>query len=274
MQPQSKHSWINLAELKDRLTKKLGPERSSQYFDYLKSFLSLKLNKPDFDKLCLRTLGRDNISLHNQLIRSILNNACTRTVPPTIVDNKVYLENGSIPVVHRKSGKEVASRNSLHPPLGIQKWPVSGSRKVSSLGSSSKCVTDGLLETLTLKERMDNLAATQGLQGVSMDCARVLNNSLDFYLKNLIRSVAKLSGPGLGHEPIKNGSVNHQAHLRPLNGVTPVCQYQIQSRMQEREPKRAFSLRELTVAMELDPQQLGEDWPVLLEMIYTHGFEE
>lgn len=266
MQPPSKHSCINLAELKDQLTKKIGPERSHQYFDYLTRFLSLKLSKAEFDKLCLRTIGRDNICLHNQLIGSILKNVCTRNAPPTVVENKkVYHENGSIPLVHRKSGNEVSRRNSLHPPLGIPKWSVSGSRKVSSLRSNSRCVTDGLIETIRLKERMDQLASTQGLQGVSMDCARVLNNGLDSYLKNLIRSVA---------EPMKSSSINHQAHFRPLNGVSPGYQYQIQRRMQGRERKRPISLRDLTVAMELNPRLLGDDWPVLLEKICTHAFEE
>nr|XP_043616752.1 uncharacterized protein LOC122588660 [Erigeron canadensis] len=284
MQPPQKHSCVDLGELKNEIIKQIGLEKSQQYFDYLKRFLSLKLSKVEFDKLCLRTVGRDNISLHNQLIRLILKNACTRKVPPTSAENKkVYHENGLVPVVHskhqtesfgRKSGKEASARSSLHPPLGIPDWPVGGSRKSSSLSSTSKCVTDGLIETVRLKERMDQLAATQGLQGVSAECASMLNNGLDAYLKGLIRSFIELSGARSGVEPMKNGSINHQAHFRPLNGIRSGHHYQIQSRMQEPEPKRPVSLLDLTVAMELNPQQLGEDWPILLEKICTHAFEE
>lgn len=234
MQPPQKHSRINLADMKDQLSRKLGPERSKQYFDYLKRFLSLKLTKIEFDKLCLRTIGKDNISLHNQLLRSLLKNACTRKLPPpppTIGSKKVHHENGSVTA-----------------PLGIP----CGARKVSSLGSNRKCVsvfdTGGLMETFKLKERMDQITATQGLQGVSMECATVLNNGLDAYLKGLIRSFT---------------------HFRSVNGVRPGQHFQIQ-----REPKRPISLLDFRVAMELNPQQLGEDWPLLLEKICTHAFEE
>lgn len=282
MQPPQKHSWINLAELKDQLTRKLGSERSNQYFDYLKRFLSLKLSKIEFNKLCLRTLGRDNISLHNQLIRSILKNVCTRKIPPpkhddhstTVGNNKfsdeVYHENGCIPAVNtkypteslgRKSGKQAA-------PLGIPNLPISisGVRKASSSGRKSKFL--GILDINGLRRRMEQLAVTQGLEGVSMDCANVLDNGLDAYLKGLIRSFAELS------RARKNISIKHHAHLSPLNGIS----YQIETRnwsletMQENEEKRPISLLDFTVAMELNPQQLGEDWPILLEKICTHAF--
>ncbi|KAI3785954.1 hypothetical protein L1987_45080 [Smallanthus sonchifolius] len=168
----------------------------------------------------------------------------------------------------RKTEKEASTSPSLHAPLGIPHWRVSGSRKASSLASISD--TGGLIETVKLKEHMDQLSATQGLQ-VSMDCASVLNNGLDAYLKRLIRSFSELSGPRSGSEPMNNGSIKHQANFRPLiNGYRPVYLHQ----MQELAPKRLISLVDLTVAMELNPQQLGVDWPVLLEKVCIHGFKE
>ncbi|KAI3749640.1 hypothetical protein L2E82_20255 [Cichorium intybus] len=89
---------------------------------------------------------------------------------------------------------------SVTTPLGIP----CGAQKASSLGSNRKCVTvfdtGGLMETIKLKERMDQITTTQGLQGVSMECATVLNNRLDAYLKGLIRSFT---------------------HFRTVNGVRP-----------------------------------------------------
>ncbi|GER54138.1 transcriptional adapter 1 [Striga asiatica] len=82
MQPPRQHSRVNLAELKAQIAKKVGPDGSKQYFYYLNRFLSLKLNKSDFDNLCLKILGRENIPLHNHLIRSILINASTSKTPP------------------------------------------------------------------------------------------------------------------------------------------------------------------------------------------------
>lgn len=66
---------IDLAELKVHIVKKVGVERSTRYFYYLGRFLSQKLTKSEFDKSCFRLLGRENLSLHNKLIRSILRNA-------------------------------------------------------------------------------------------------------------------------------------------------------------------------------------------------------
>lgn len=362
MQPPQQHSWINLAELKSQIIRKLGPERSKQYFDYLNKFLSLKLSKVEFDKLCLRTVGRDGIPLHNQLIRATLRNACTGKGP---LGNKkpsdgVHHQNGSVPVVTHASSQLVlpngdilstsprkartgarerrggdrrstlapngkttysspsssiphsgdfssgfengnvsspdtrrpmlhhqeltqqtgqkdekgvlSGRIPLHAPLGIPSYPVSiGAARKALPISKSLGVSDpdnNLLDTITLRARMEAVAATQGLQGVSVDCANALNNGLDAYLKGIISSCSELNGSrsGSGNEPIKSSL----ARFRPVNGVRPGHHYQTQ----EHEPKRAISLLDFRVAMELNPQQLGEDWPILLEKICTHAFEE
>lgn len=80
--PSQQHSRINLSELKAQIIKKIGPERSHRYFSCLNRFFSLKLGKANFDKLCFLTLGRENLPLHNLLIRSILKNASSGRVPP------------------------------------------------------------------------------------------------------------------------------------------------------------------------------------------------
>ncbi|KAL8252210.1 hypothetical protein R6Q59_035903 [Mikania micrantha] len=356
MQPPEQHSWINLTELKSQIIRKLGPERSKQYFDYLNKFLSLKLNKVEFDKLCLRTVGRDGIPLHNQLIRSILRNACTEKVADgnkkpldgayhqngsgpvvTHASSQLGLPNGDIlptsprkartgarerkggdcksalgpngktiysspsssishlddfnngnssypdtrrPVHHhkeliiqaqnadgqakslgQKDGKGLSNRISLHAPLGMAYYPVSigGARRATPkfVGVSD---TNGLLDTVTLRARMEQVVATQGLQGVSLDSANLLNIGLGAYLKGIIRSCSELS------RPIKTGP----DHFRSVNSVIPGHHYQTQ----EHELKHQISLLDFRVAMELNPQQLGEDCPILLERICAHAFEE
>lgn len=81
--PNQPHSRINLVELKAQLVKRLGPDKSKLYFYYLNKLLSLKVNKVEFNKFCLRIIGKENVTLHNQLIRSILKNACRAKVPPS-----------------------------------------------------------------------------------------------------------------------------------------------------------------------------------------------
>ncbi|KAL6958320.1 hypothetical protein U1Q18_006909 [Sarracenia purpurea var. burkii] len=380
---------------------KLSPEAPT-------GFLSLKLRKVEFNKLCFRIIGRENIPLHNQFIHSILNNACNEKVPlpahnkevlklvgavgnkePPSVEQKrsvpyrSVLRNGSIlsssyqkvreetrnrnvfdhynapgpngktsfvshshqPVTERDSNsnvllenghlilhdieglteqainegevshhlctnlslikkspdcsvsvlgkeptkrtsfenrKEASARSKLCAPLGIPSCPVSvgGARKMIPLASSRiKCGSsfygDGLLDTATLREHMQQIAATQGLKGVSMDCANLLNNGLDAYLKGLIVSCIELVGARSGLGPVKSVH-KHQSHFKLVNGVRP-SRHHVQSRsrsledMQEMRPHCSVCLLDFRVAMELNPHQLGEDWPLLLEKICTHA---
>ncbi|KAL2463057.1 hypothetical protein Fot_54294 [Forsythia ovata] len=427
MQPPHQHSRINLAELKVQIVRKLGLEESKQYFYYLNRFLGLKLSKVEFNKLCLRILGRENIPLHNQFIRTILKNACSAKVPPQVshenevlkhatqVSNKeipsdghqqngshaaitqasgspglsnggdmlsvsprkartvfrdrrtgerrsalgmngktsfdsqqlpatqssdfnVIYENGHLdppdigklvhhqglkqqvdderevlgphpaklsevkgssdgPVsVHSKdqiellvrdNGKEISARSPLRAPLGILPCPVSigGARRGRALPltSSSRCTStfdDGaLLDSLTLRERMEHIASAQGLEGVSVECANILNLGLDSYMKHLIRSCIELVGARSGDELTMNNRHKHQAYPKLVNGVRPGHQYQMQGsgrplEVQEHKTHSPISLQDFRIAMELNPQQLGENWPLLLEKICTHSFEE
>ncbi|KAL6494654.1 hypothetical protein OROGR_031454 [Orobanche gracilis] len=73
---------IDTLELKDLIYRKIGHQRAEKYFDQLKRFFSLKLSKAEFDKSCIRTIGRENIYLHNKLIRCIIQNACQAKLPP------------------------------------------------------------------------------------------------------------------------------------------------------------------------------------------------
>ncbi|MCH92669.1 transcriptional regulator of RNA polII SAGA subunit, partial [Trifolium medium] len=83
MQPQQS-SRIDLGELKIQIVKKIGPDKSKRYFYYLNRFLSQKLSKNEFDKLCFRLVGRENLPLHNHFIKSILKNACQAKTPPSV----------------------------------------------------------------------------------------------------------------------------------------------------------------------------------------------
>lgn len=80
--PQQQNGRVDLRELKAQMEKRLGPDRSRRYFGYLSGYLSQKLSKPDFDKMCLLTLGRENLRLHNRLIRAVLYNVYQAQCPP------------------------------------------------------------------------------------------------------------------------------------------------------------------------------------------------
>lgn len=96
MQPPNQHLRINVIQLKAQLIKRLGPERSKQYLHYLNKLLSLKLSKVEFNKVGVGVLGRENVRLHNLLIRSILKNACNAKVPPLPVASHDSQQSGDV----------------------------------------------------------------------------------------------------------------------------------------------------------------------------------
>ena len=420
MLPQQS-SRINLVELKVQIVKRIGVEKSKRYFYYLNRFLSHKLSKNEFDKLCFRVLGRENLPLHNHFIKSIFKNTCQAKTPPLVqpsgpsksgarvtnfspgvedghersvangnfqhhnvsvwsngvlpvsprklrsgirdrkikdrpsplgpngkVDSvahhsmasedsgsKVDMENGTLtpcdyqrrtqhlqavvglpkngmgdailglaekPRTHVngltqistvEDGEEVEqlnrlgfNRNPLIAPLGIPycSASVGGARKalpVNSTGDFVSCCDSGRLsDTDTLRRRMEQIAMVQGLEGVSPECASVLNSVLDVYLKRLIKSSVDLVGARSANEPTKLPISKQQVQGMLINGMLPNNHLHVHNtgRMAEPElehrPQFSVSLHDFKVAMELNPRQLGEDWPLQLEKISMQSFEE
>ncbi|CAA0811224.1 Unknown protein [Striga hermonthica] len=374
MQPPRQHSRVNLTELKAQIAKKVGAGGSKQYFYYLNRFLSLKLNKSDFDDLCLKILGRENIPLHNQLIRSILINATTSKTPPPATKDAVskpgictsgkdsdnnHIPNGShhantaqpssfanggdmlLPISpkkartglrERKSGdrkstlgfngktnfapqppndfnavpenlsvlrrctganrslnledeKETSSlpTSPIRAPLGVPFCSVSagGAARRAAGGSSGGYMgsffSDGILsDSVSLRERMEHIALGNGLEGVSLDSADLLNRGLNLYMKRLISSCIELVGSRQGHEVTQN---KQHGYPKPVNGVRPGYKNLVHSsgklsEVQEQRNHCPISLRDFRVAMEMDPRNLGEDWPLLMEKICVKSFEE
>ncbi|KAL6584604.1 hypothetical protein OROMI_003893 [Orobanche minor] len=378
MKPPHQHTRINLDELKTQIAKKLGPDGSKQYFYYLHRFLSLKLSKPEFDKLCLRILGQENIPLHNQFIRSILKNAFSAKTPPSANPHKddiskpvngkdisainhhhnwplmsmthagspglqnghdmllpvslrkarsglcdrqardirsalgphgkmgftqsgdfnIVLENGdSNPLQHHHQvglvqqvletenvgptpsetdniapQKDMSVGSPIRAPLGVPFCPASIGGARRAMGSLTGMLCEGaLLDSHALRERMEGIAVGQGLEGVSNDCAHVLNHGLDSYLKGLIKSCVDIVGA-------RN---KDHAHTKLINGVKPGHEYWLlncgsgvrSDVLHKQKIDGRISFQDFRVAMEANPQQLGEDWPLLLEKICAHPFD-
>ncbi|KAF2294567.1 hypothetical protein GH714_012655 [Hevea brasiliensis] len=76
------YARIDTLELKTLIIKKIG-QRADKYFDQLTRLFSFKITKSEFDKFCIKIIGRENIPLHNLLIRSIIKNAYLAKVPPS-----------------------------------------------------------------------------------------------------------------------------------------------------------------------------------------------
>ncbi|KAF5448251.1 hypothetical protein F2P56_028805 [Juglans regia] len=83
MLPDQDNSRIDTLELKALIFRKIGRERAEKYFDQLRRLFTSKISKSQFDKFCFRTIGRENVPLHNSLIKAIIKNACVAEVPPS-----------------------------------------------------------------------------------------------------------------------------------------------------------------------------------------------
>ncbi|KAG9130236.1 hypothetical protein Leryth_004297 [Lithospermum erythrorhizon] len=82
MMVNPEYTRTGTVELRDAIFRKIGQQRAEKYFDILRRLFSLRISKIEFNKLCVRTIGRENLSLHNRLIKSIIKNACLGKVPP------------------------------------------------------------------------------------------------------------------------------------------------------------------------------------------------
>ncbi|CAA6662320.1 unnamed protein product [Spirodela intermedia] len=218
-----------------------------------------------------------------------------RVEKPSPRDKSSVQNKDSVDVAVVEDGQEVEKteviqydRGPIRAPLGIPFCPASigGARHLapsppcaSTSFASNRCSGE-LCHTEALKKRMEQIAEAQGLGGVSMDCANLLNNGLDAYLKRLIRSCVDLVGTRSGNEAMKQPAFKQQAHVRNPSGIWQGNQAHVQNGvgslegMQESRSNHSVSVLDFRVAMELHPQQLGEDWPLLLEKVCHRSFEE
>ncbi|KAG2243835.1 hypothetical protein Bca52824_094327 [Brassica carinata] len=156
-----------------------------------------------------------------------------------------------------KRGRLTLSTSPVVAPLGIQA-SLGGARRtvpVSNRADFISCYgSGGLSDTEMLRKRMESIAVAQGLGGVSPECSSMLNSMLDVYLKKLIKSCVDLSG------------------ARSTNG-NQINSLQIQTSNQPSDTTQV-SLLDFRAAMELNPSQLGEDWPLLRERLLMRSFED
>ncbi|XP_038721764.1 uncharacterized protein LOC120013873 isoform X2 [Tripterygium wilfordii] len=343
-------SRIDTIEMKSRIERKLGSSRAANYFSLLAKYLASKISKSEFDQLCIGAVGRENVPLHNHLIRSIMRNVYLSRTPPSkasklegslnikvpngyqrsslqslcrdfpqsprkgrtpiLRDRKfrdrpsplgphgkshnISLEEsvpkcqeqqsatellslGSRPPGSVEDGEEVDqaagspsihSRSPVRPPFGI---PMSnkGMQKVLCNGLTSAyhtetCHSRGELpDTRSLRKRLEVMLVREGLN-ISEDCANLLNNSIDVFMKRLMKPCLELTASRSGQKYLDQGPgpVKHG-----LNGLWPVRNVEKSSRSAH------VSMLDLKVVMELKPLMLGVEWPMQLEKICLRASE-
>lgn len=103
MPPIRHSSRIDVFEIKACIVRKIGHEKAEEYFHNLQNFLSLKIRKSEFNKLCLSTIGRENVALHNRFIVSILKNASLSKTAPVFVTKEAGSSNAKITNGHTRN---------------------------------------------------------------------------------------------------------------------------------------------------------------------------
>ncbi|XP_039132783.1 uncharacterized protein LOC120269511 [Dioscorea cayenensis subsp. rotundata] len=199
-----------------------------------------------------------------------------------------------VETVSQEDGAEMSNGlnsrcDPLKAPLGIPFCPASvgGARRSLPLvtgsgisGYCSGCGSGELCDTEILRRRMEKIAEVHGLEGVSMDCANLLNNGVDVYLKRLIKSCIELVGVRSRHDRLNHSLLKQRSYANAVNGVWRGNHLHVQSdhmplnAINQLKNHRSISLQDFKVAMELNPKQVGEDYPLLLEEICFHSFEE
>lgn len=130
MAPCSHFSRIDTLELKENIVRALGRHKAEKYFYSLGRLLSLRLKRSEFVKLSCAIVGKENLPLHNQLIKSIYTNACFSNKPSSkqattgqSQNTKTLSENlGNLPPMIPQKGHSVSSRAGKIPDKIIQEF--------------------------------------------------------------------------------------------------------------------------------------------------------
>jgi len=141
----------------------------------------------------------------------------------------------------------------------------------SASSDDSICCYDlgQLCDTSSLRQRMGRIAETEGLDGVSLECANSLNNGVDFFLKQLIGSCMELVSARSQHDRINHMALKQQLSQKLINGVQ--LQNQVHGRSATTCPQiRSVSLQDFKALSETNPQLLGVNASLVLEKMNSY----
>uniref|UniRef100_A0A7N0T4U2 Transcriptional coactivator Hfi1/Transcriptional adapter 1 n=1 Tax=Kalanchoe fedtschenkoi TaxID=63787 RepID=A0A7N0T4U2_KALFE len=167
-------------------------------------------------------------------------------------------------VEQRAASPCIQSRSPVTAPLGIS-VKVCGARKTLLNGSEKKyehetCQNSGQLpDTESLKKRLACSLEKVGVD-ISTDCANLLNNSLDVYIKRLIEPCLEIAATRIPTQHVG------RRERPPLNGLIPT----VHGGMQAVPRSFCASMTDFITCLEMNPPVLGGEWALQLEKIRSH----
>ncbi|XP_010437705.1 PREDICTED: uncharacterized protein LOC104721425 [Camelina sativa] len=155
----------------------------------------------------------------------------------------------------------VQSRSPVTAPLGVSMSLRRNGATRKSISNVSMCSSSfktcqsigELPDTRTLRSRLERRLEMEGIK-VTMDSVSLLNSGLDAFMRRLIQPCLSLANTRCGNEQ----------RVREMN-----YQYTQQSRRLS-----YVSMSDFRAGMELNPQILGEDWPIHMEKICSLSSEK
>ncbi|CAL4944537.1 unnamed protein product [Urochloa decumbens] len=298
-----KMARVDVAELKQRLVKRLGRQRAGKYFAHLTRLLNLKLTKVEFDKLCFATIGKENIALHNALIRGIISNALSGVPPPSrqavtgqsgtttapsgqcvgvalpvvgnvgaVVDSgdgELARERGAPvgKVVSVEDGEEVEQVRSA--PCVQSRSPITAPLGISVAGSSGvrmrRWMDDPKASCYDSGHLLDTATLCEGLQRrLHSDGIGVTIQGVDALNRGLDEFLRRLIKPCIDLSRVRASSRRISKVNEKFAGRMNV--------LPQPSLGHCTTLQDFAVAVQSDPQSLGPNLPTQIEKIQTMSF--
>ncbi|CAA0361777.1 putative transcriptional coactivator Hfi1/Transcriptional adapter 1 [Arabidopsis thaliana] len=284
-------SRLNTLEIKALIYQKIGHQRADTYFDQLGKFLTSRISKSEFDKLCSKTVGRENISLHNRLVRSILKNASVAKSPPPRYPKKSLYGDPAFPPSPRKCrSRKFRDRPSPLGPLGkpqsltttndesmskAQRLPMEvvsvedGEEVEQMTGSPSVQSRSPLTAPLGVSFHLKSKARFSTYNGINRETCQSSGELPDMItLRARLEKKLEMEGIKLSMDSANLLNRGLNAYMRRL--IEP-C---LSLASQQKRAVSNVSMLDFHAAMEVNPRVLGEEWPIQLEKICCRASEE
>ncbi|CAH2051879.1 unnamed protein product [Thlaspi arvense] len=269
---------LNTLEIKALIYQKIGHSRANTYFNHLGKFLTSRIGKSEFDNLCIKTIGKEHILLHNRLIHSILKNATVAKSPPP---RYLLKKPGNSPPSPRKCrSRKLRDRPSPLGPLGTPQSITTTNDESASKVRRLASVEDGEeVEQMNVQSiRRSSLTAPLG---VSINGARNRKSSSlrvngcersselpdTNTLRTRLERKLEMEGMKLSMESANVLNIGLDAFMRRL--IEPCL-----SLASSRGRQKPASMLDFLAAVELNPQVLGKDWPIQLEKVCSRASDE
>ncbi|KAF2571214.1 hypothetical protein F2Q70_00000685 [Brassica cretica] len=279
--PTGQHHVVrtDTSELKSQLEKKIGRAKTESYLNLLSKFLSLKISKPDFDKLVVATVKKENIVLHNALLRGIIKNVCLSKTSNGVEGVEKKQLNGVKSLCNDlpKSPRKGRTQRRVNKDCNGSKGKSQVTEVVSSSFKQQWSMEDGEeVDQLTRCWRSQPIEAPFGvnLRDVIKRRPHVGTCYSSGELPDSISLKKKveegMEGEGLEVSAGFANSLNAGLNVflkRLIKPCLELAASRSSSRGEVSSSSSSISMVDFQVAMELNPSILGEDWSTKLEKI-------